>query len=362
MDPSNTPDTPLSEQLHITPLELATRLAFLSFGHDDEANLKEIAGIIRKDVDLLIEEFYEHLQQFEELRAILADSSLRARLKQSQREYLLSFEEASFGVDYAERRLRIGLAHERVGLPQKWYLGAYRLLSELITRRLTERYAADGQRLAALLMTLNKILKLDEIFVVEAYYLMTTRRLEHSLGELTEAHHQLELLSRLDPLTQIQNRRALMENLQKELQRSQRYARPLALLFLDVDHFKTINDRYGHALGDHVLQRMAQVITHLVRLVDIFGRYGGEEFAVGLVECDKDRASEIAERIRQTIADTPFAWENHRARITVSIGIALTRPEVETIQGLIERADRALYRAKACGRNCVELDEEAGRV
>lgn len=355
MDLKDLPDHPLSDQLHISAAELATRLAFLSFTREDEENLREIAAIFRADVDLVIDEFYRHLHQFEELRAILSDSALLARLKESQRAYLLSFESASFGVEYAERRLRIGLVHEQIGLAQKWYLGAYRLLSELVSRRLTERYATDGRRLAALILTLNKILRLDEIFVVEAYYHMSTQRLEQSIKEVREAHRRLELLSRLDPLTQIQNRRSLMEDLEKELQRSRRYHRHLALLFLDVDHFKSINDRFGHAFGDRVLQRITQVASHLIRLPDIFGRYGGEEFAIGLVECDQAKAREIAERIRQAIARTSFEWDNQAVQVTVSIGIALMPPAMDKIDALIEQADRALYQAKINGRNRIEL-------
>ncbi|HLZ34063.1 MAG TPA: diguanylate cyclase [Nitrospira sp.] len=352
------PDESPSEPLHLSPDEIKTRLTFLSFSTEDHANLRDIAAVIRLRVNDLIDDFYRHLNQFEELRAILSDPALLARLKQSQRDYLLSFETASFDGAYVDRRFRIGLAHERVGLAQKWYLGAYRLLAELIIRRLAELYGDDAHRLVSLIFTLNKVLRLDETLVVEAYYHTTTRRLEHSFRELTEAHRQLEQLSRLDPLTQIANRRALLETLEKELRRSRRYHRRLALLFLDVDHFKTINDEHGHAFGDRVLQRLTAITGTLIRLADIFGRYGGEEFAIGLVECDEAMAQEVAERIRQTIARTTFEWDKHTAQLTVSIGVTLTTPEVETVDILIEQADRALYRAKARGRNCVELYRE----
>lgn len=349
------PDDSLSEQLRLSHGELETRLAFLTFSENDRANLRDIAAVIRRHLDALIDDFYRHLLKFAELRAILADPALLARLKQSQREYLLSFESATFDTAYAERRFRIGLVHERVGLAQKWYLGAYRHLAELIVRRLADRYAGDAPRLTSLTLTLHKTFRLDEIFVVEAYYHNTTQRLEQSLRELTEAHRQMELLSRLDPLTQIANRRALLEALDKELRRSRRYHRRLALLFLDVDHFKTINDEHGHAFGDRVLRHLTGATAALIRLADIFGRYGGEEFVIGLVECDEPMAEEVAERIRQTIARTAFEWDGHRAHITVSIGVALSTPEMATLDALIEQADRALYRAKTRGRNRVEL-------
>jgi len=243
----------LCEQLQITAEELQTRLAFLSFGAQDGRNLIEIHDVIVSHVDEIIGEFYDHLLQFEELRGILSDPKLVERLKGSQRQYLLSLGQLGDGVEYAEARLRIGLTHERVGLKQKWYLGAYHKLFELILQRLAVRYSGDACRLSSLVLTLNKALRLDEIFVVEAYYHATMQRLDDSLRQLKDAHQQLEGLSRRDSLTPVNNRRALMEALALEFQRSRRYQHPFALLFLDVDHFKKINDRHGHVFGDHVL-------------------------------------------------------------------------------------------------------------
>ena len=201
----------LCDQLQITAAELQTRLAFLSFGEQDGRNLVEIRDVISSRVDELIGEFYDHLLQFEELRGILSDPKLVERLKGSQRQYLLSLGQLGDGVEYAEARLRIGLTHERVGLKQKWYLGAYHKLFELILQRLAVRYSGDVCRLSSLVLTLNKIITLDEIFVVETYYHATMQRLEDSLHRLKDAHRQLEDLSRRDSLTPVNNRRALME-------------------------------------------------------------------------------------------------------------------------------------------------------
>ena len=266
----------LCDQLQITAEELQTRLAFLSFGEQDERNLAEIHGVISSRIDELIAEFYDHLLQFEELRGILSDPKLVERLKGSQRRYLLSLGQSADCVEYAEARLRIGLTHERVGLKQKWYLGAYHKLFELILQRLTVRYSGDACRLSSLVLTLNKVLRLDEIFVVETYYHATMQRLEDSLCQLKDAHRQLEGLSRRDSLTPVNNRRALMEALPMEFQRSRRYQHPFALLFLDVDHFKEINDRHGHVFGDHVLFHVVQLARGIIRPPDIIGRYGGE--------------------------------------------------------------------------------------
>jgi diguanylate cyclase (GGDEF)-like protein len=348
----------LCGQLQVTEEELQTRLLFLSFGQQDRKNLIEIHEAISSHVDEIIEEFYDHLLQFEELRGILSDPNLVERLKGSQRRYLLSFGQLGDGVEYAEGRLRIGLTHERVGLKQKWYLGAYHKLFELILRQLAVRYSKDAQRLSSLLLTLNKIVTLDEIFVVDTYYHATRQRLEDSLCQLKDAHRQLEGLSRQDSLTMVNNRRALIETLALEFHRSRRYRHQFALLFLDVDHFKEINDRFGHTFGDQVLLHVVQLAKGMIRPPDIIGRYGGEEFVIGLVECDPAGALQIAERIRLKIAQHRFLWEQHATTVTVSIGIAMLSSDIDQVGTFIARADEAMYQAKRRGRNRVELYAE----
>jgi diguanylate cyclase (GGDEF)-like protein len=348
----------LCDQLQITAEELRTRLAFLSLGEQDERNLVDIREVISSRVDELIGEFYDHLLQFEELRRILSDPKLVERLKGSQRRYLLSLGQSANCVEYAEGRLRIGFTHERVGLKQKWYLGAYHKLFELILQRLAVRYSGNAGRLSSLVLTLNKIITLDEIFVVETYYQATMQRLEDSLCQLKDAHRQLEGLSRRDSLTPVNNRRALMEALAMEFHRSLRYQHPFALLFLDVDHFKEINDRHGHVFGDHVLLHVVQLARGIIRPPDIIGRYGGEEFVIGLVECEQAGALQIAERIRLKIAQDQFAWEHRATAVTVSIGVVMLSPEIDQVETLITRADQAMYHAKRRGRNRVELYSE----
>ncbi len=349
----------LCDQLQITAEELQTRLAFLSFGAQDGRNLVEIHDVISSCLEELIAEFYDHLLQFEELRGILSDPKLVERLKGAQRQYLLSLGQLGDGVEYAEERLRIGLTHERVGLKQKWYLGAYHKLFELIVQPLAVRYSGDAGKLSSLVLTLNKVLRIDEIFVVETYYHAKMQRLEDSLCQLKDAHRQLEGLSRQDSLTPVNNRRALMEALALEFHRSRRYRHPFALLFLDLDHFKEINDRHGHAFGDQVLLHVVQLARGMIRPPDIIGRYGGEEFVIGLVECDQAGALQIAERIRLKIAQDQFAWEHHATAVTVSIGVVMLSPDIDQVETFITRADQAMYHAKRRGRNRVELYNEA---
>jgi diguanylate cyclase len=345
----------LCERLRITPDELKNRLAFLSYSDEDRQNLTTISEVIRLHIDEMIALFYAHLNQFDELRSILSEPGLMERLKLKQRNYLLTLGQSAEVLDYAEGRLRIGLTHERVGLKQKWYLGAYSVLFRVIVLHLTEHYAGQVSRLVSLILTVDKLLRFDEIFVVETYYDSTTRRQADSFDQLNAAHDRLSRIARLDPLTQVNNRRSLMELLERELRRCRRYHHPFTVLFMDVDHFKTINDRYGHAAGDTVLQRIVQAAGRLTRPPDIMGRYGGEEFAIGLVECAVTDARLIAERIRAAIAQSVFSLEGQPIAVTVSIGIAALTPEIDHVDMLINCADRALYEAKSCGRNRVAV-------
>lgn len=350
----------LCEQLGITTEELRRRLVFLDWSDDDPANLTEIGRVIRAHVDEMIGAFYDHLNRFDELRAILAAPGVLERLKQKQRDYLLTLGQAVEAREYAEGRLRIGFVHERVGLKPTWYLGAYGALFRMLVSHLAAAHAGNVRRLLSLIVTVDKLLRFDQIFAVETYYHSATQRLADSLDELHRAHQQLIDLSRLDALTQVSNRRALMERLELELHRCRRYGHPLAVLFLDVDRFKAINDRYGHTLGDTVLKQVARIAASLTRPPDIVGRYGGEEFAIGLVECDLAGARHIAERIRAAIAQASVAADDEHVSVTVSIGLAVLTPDVERIETLLARADRALYEAKARGRNRVEVYGDRG--
>jgi diguanylate cyclase (GGDEF)-like protein len=162
-----------------------------------------------------------------------------------------------------------------------------------------------------------------------------------------------ELATR-DSLTHIFNRRTFSDLSVRELARAIRYDHATSLLMLDIDHFKVVNDTYGHPIGDQALIHLVKIIKDSVRMQDLYGRWGGEEFVVLLAETDSVEAFQIAERLRERIADSTLVINNHNIKMTVSIGIAtmsgFDKPELD---GMIEQADRAMYDAKHAGRNCV---------
>lgn len=175
------------------------------------------------------------------------------------------------------------------------------------------------------------------------------------ITERKTAEGQLRKLATTDSLTSLFNRRYFMDLAKREFVRSKRYGVPLSLMSIDVDHFKNINDTHGHSVGDGVLQAIAQTGLESLRSVDIFGRIGGEEFAVLLPETKEAKAREVAERFRRSIAGIKHP-KAHDAEIhcTISIGVAQLE-EDKNVESLLKRSDKALYKAKANGRNRVEM-------
>ncbi len=167
---------------------------------------------------------------------------------------------------------------------------------------------------------------------------------------------QIEAQARTDDLTGVFNRRHFVELAERELERARRYHRPFTLLMIDIDHFKTINDTRGHSTGDVALQGVARVIGETLRSTDIFGRLGGEEFAVALVETGKAEAAEVARRICAAVAETEIAApKGGPVRLTVSIGMTQLDGRSIGFDGVLNEADQAMYSAKQSGRNRVMI-------
>lgn len=179
------------------------------------------------------------------------------------------------------------------------------------------------------------------------------QRIVERTQELIQAKQQAELLARTDPLTGLYNRRAFFELGERALQQAVRYQRPLSLLLLDIDHFKRINDQWGHPTGDLALQRVAQVVRDSLREVDIPARMGGEEFAVLLPETGRLEAIKLAERLRASIEGILFNVADGTHPITASIGVSSNQEAQCPLEKLLQDADLALYQAKAAGRNQV---------
>ena len=163
-------------------------------------------------------------------------------------------------------------------------------------------------------------------------------------------------------MTGVTNRRCFFDGLEAEIQRCQRYGNSLCVLMIDVDNFKTVNDTYGHHAGDVVLTAIAKTLLEITRMTDRIGRWGGEEFAVALVETDLATAEVMAERIRLAMVHNEISVGGQCLMVSVSIGIAQWCPDMIETNAVLNKADQALYAAKVAGKNCIRVADQEERV
>jgi len=202
---------------------------------------------------------------------------------------------------------------------------------------------------------------------------LTTRRPDHVFSEadleltvLLSAHISLALennrlyeISVSDGLTNLYNRRYLEQRLSKELSAARRFRRPLTVIMGDVDHFKKLNDTFGHQAGDHALRRVSETLSAGLRDYDLVARYGGEEFAILLPSTPRTRGISTADRLRQSVQESDIAFRGERLPVTMSLGVAAYPEDASEGEALMRSADQALYEAKRRGRNQVCAFEPA---
>ncbi|MBX2810795.1 MAG: diguanylate cyclase [Myxococcales bacterium] len=204
----------------------------------------------------------------------------------------------------------------------------------------------DGDRIDALMLTDGTQIHLGAGTILQFRY-QDEREVEF--------HALMQTYKTQDPLTDALNRRAFVMELEKEVGFARRHEQPLSLLMLDVDHFKTINDTFGHVAGDRVLRAISAQIRDLKRKEDAFARYGGEEFVILLRSTGAEGAYLLAERVRCAVEQLRVPHGNQVIGCTVSIGVATFGERADKAESLIELADRRLYQAKSAGRNRTEM-------
>jgi len=228
-----------------------------------------------------------------------------------------------------------------------------------ITQRRMALFAATGH--IALPMLAIMLTDLTGIVRLNAFVFLFTSCLSgwllHELFERARRRNfvleeQLTRAATLDPLTGLSNRRHFIDMGQRLLSRSRRDLKPSCALYIDIDHFKSINDRFGHHVGDEALVQMVQNCLQQLRPGDLFGRLGGEEFGVLLPSCNLSQARRVAERLRMAVERAPL---ENGAVFTISLGLAQLAPDSDDIERILDRADEALMRAKRSGRNRVEV-------
>jgi diguanylate cyclase len=225
-------------------------------------------------------------------------------------------------------------------------VGTHRSKIGLANRELAavERLGA-GELTDLVLLTVSQVLKLNR---------QLQTRLAEADSALQRQAAQIELHmaeARTDPLTRLPNRRALDDRLLPLLGQWRKQRRPFSVLMIDVDHFKQLNDRYGHLAGDQALRHIAEVLRATVSDGDLVARVGGEEFAVLAAECDLSAGCKLAELVRKAVCESRYQLGGQTVPLSVSVGLATARPDDDSVT-LVRRADEALYCAKRNGRNC----------
>ncbi len=324
----------IADEQNIDLADFEQRKRFLMINDADVERIKAFGRSLPQIPESMFDFFYEHLHRFPETKSLLKDSEVVASLKQKQMTYFKQLLEGNYDWDYMLSRLAVGYVHVEMGVVPLWYVGAFGKYLEQI-KGLTEQYADEPQLTYE---SLFKVILLDIVLTLESYHYTKYKLYE-----------ELKIMAATDQLTGAYNRRKMLEIMKYEMQRAQRQEAPLALIMLDIDHFKHINDTYGHQEGDQVLIKLSDLVHSNLRGTDFLIRFGGEEFLVVLPAADLAEACEAAERLRHLVAQKNFSPVE---RVRISLGVAQLR-EGDTMDSVIKRADDKLYEAKQGGRDQV---------
>ncbi|MDH5622028.1 MAG: diguanylate cyclase [Gammaproteobacteria bacterium] len=308
--------------------------------------------VVRPNVDAIIDGFYASLVENETFSSIVSKHSSAERLKDAQQRYLLRL-----GVDfdqhqYFEERLRVGSIHHKIGVPQSVYQCSFQWLQCLLIQYIPPQLRSDHAAFENMLQFILKITTLDTSLAVESYCADRVFGIEESLKSVRGEKEWLHYLSVTDQLTGFHNHSYCRRFLIEALDRARAENSPLCVIMADVDHFKNINDTYGHLVGDEVLRIIAARMVSGARAGDEIGRYGGEEFLFILQDTEIDEGRDVAERVRARVNNDAVHSRDVEIWVSLSLGIAQAR-EKDDADSLIERADQALYAAKLAGRNRV---------
>lgn len=348
------------------------RKDFLSITSSDEHAIQALNGALGKEAPGFVDGFYRHLLSFPEMQALIPDAAALHRLKQLHISYFRSLTVGIYDKDYGEDRQHVGLAHARIGLSPGWYVGGYsHYLTELLPR-LDHLPGLDRTATAAAMRALIKVVFLDIGLTIDSYIaqrdglIADLREREQLTHDLLRAQQRMEKLAFFDALTGLPNRTHGMELAQRLLDAASQQGRQAAVLFIDLDRFKEINDSQGHSVGDRVLTAVAQHCQSLLGGDGVLARLGGDEFMfirmLGTAEAGAKNGDTLAlaKEICRALG-RPMTADDLRFEVGASVGVALYPLHGQSIDDLLRRADIAMYRAKTQGGgNCLLYDADMG--
>lgn len=343
----------LMEQMKISGREIRQRKALLAFGPDDVRALAELKSRVTQDIDVIVEDFYRRILDFDAMDRLIGDAGSLSRLKNYQRHYILTLFDGEYDEEYVHSRLRIGMVHRRIGVEPQYYISAVYHLKNILREVVIEGADKACKTCSDQVSALDKIIMFDLSLIVDTYIESLMEDARHSRNKLSEytqsleetiAHRTRKLAeqARHDGLTGLLNQHAFYRELKRELIRSNRLNHAVTLLYFDLDGFKQLNDTRGHQAGDDILKQTAASVNQVIRENEITARYGGDEFCVILPESVESQGKIVAQRICEALE---ICLEG--SGVTCSIGIATSTPDrALDADVLVKAADRAMYRAK----------------
>jgi diguanylate cyclase len=340
----------LLEQFNINEIEISRRLELLDLTQRELDLLAAQQPVIERNLAYIVSKFYEQQTAFDEIALLIGDSDTLARLRAAQTRYVQELFSGDYGSNYVNGRLRIGLVHKRIGVEPKLFLSAActlkYLLADVLAREIDDRAA-----LLDVLRALDKLMNFDNALVFDTYIGTLLSAMESAKKRIETYARALEQKSKIlsthaerDPLTELYNKRGMMMALTRELNAAVRRKSHLSLVYMDVNKFKFINDTFGHAKGDEVLQALGEAIAKSCRSTDFPCRVGGDEFCVILPEAEAPVARGVANKISS-------AFTAVFPEFSISSGVAQTgKDDFVNEKELLEIADQAMYTAKQKSR------------
>lgn len=330
----------MSQERLITAENIAERKKFLEFTDADIQILVQIHQFLKLNVaviDSFTDEFYRHMFTFPDLKKMLPDEDSINRLKETQSRYFMGLTAGEYGDDYVSSRLKVGHTHQRVGLEPKWYTGAYRKYLSSMLPILQAMFGDDNAKLIAAYDAVLKVVFFDMDLTLDTYF--------HA------GMQKLLKLANYDVLTGLANRNLFNDRLEQEIKKASRNKSSLALLLIDLDEFKKVNDTLGHHAGDLLLIEAAQRIGRCIRETDTVARLGGDEFIIILPDISGNPHIELAAQNIILELNKPFTLGNNIVYSSASIGITVYPDDALNMQSLLKNVDQAMYVAKTEGRN-----------
>jgi diguanylate cyclase (GGDEF)-like protein len=341
-------DKSLVEQQKISETELKQRLHLFRLTPSDINELRSMKGVITRHLDLIVDDFYTHQTRSPDVETLIGDAGTLQRLMSALRQYIADLFTKEINLDYVEHRLRIGLVHKRIGVDPKMYLSSVNYLKAKLISTI-HGHLDDPEYAQMLSDILDRLIDFDVSYVFDTYIKSMMNEIEVEKNKsfqyvndlesiVQERTKSLEKIARLDPLTNLYNKRAFEESTSKLFSEAQQQNDPVAIVYIDVNDFKCFNDQFGHEEGDSVLIVVADCLRGASRNVDLCFRVGGDEFVVVMPGCTKESA------IKNYIPRMTESLASMRSDIAISIGVAQSGPKnYLSCQDTLARADKDMY-------------------